>query len=284
MRLSLVAALASLSLACASPQPAFLAGWRESVVAAHQQSDVALRGVNELMREEALQRVVRLKTLTEADLAPALDANSLRIWNGTFSELEAYAAALEALVDPNLVAGVGPSLSALGTNMAAKAQLDAFEKHPGLADAVSKAGTAIAGAAAGRRAQDIMRETNPAIHDLLTELGKMLVDEKDGVEIGPIADMHAAWTDRAAAKRVEFARATSADAKRRIALEFVEILDKRDASDQLFRQLRSTLDSLAIDHAAAAAGQQDFGARVASLREGTKLAQQILDDLAKQNP
>jgi hypothetical protein len=284
MRISLVAAFAALSLACSTPEPAFLSGWRESVVAAHQQSDVALGGVNELMREEALQRVAKLQTLKESDFTPALDANSLRIWNSTFSELEAYAAALEALVDPNLVAGVGPSLSTLGTNMAAKAKLDVFDKHPGLADAVSKAGTAIAGAAAGARAQEIMRETNPAIHDLLTELGKMLVDEKDGVEIGPIADMHLAWTDRAAEKRAEFARATSADAKRRIALEFVEILDKRDASDQLFRQLRSTLDSLAIDHAAAAAGQKDFGARVASLRQGTELAQQIVDDLAKTKP
>jgi hypothetical protein len=280
MRIAIVP-LVALCLACGSVNPQSLASWRETVVAAHQQSDVALRGVNDMAREEALTRVVTKETISESDLTPAFDAASLRIWNATFADLESYAAALEQLVDPNLAAPVGESLATLGQNMAAKAKSDVFQKQPGLADAVSKAGGAIAGAAAQREAQSIMRDTNPAIQSLLSQMGAMLVTEIDGVETGAIASATALYTTSLARKQIEFKKATSAGAKRQIALEFGELIDKRNASDDVFRQLKSTLDSLAIDHAAAANGQTDFSGRVTALREETKLAQEILDDLKK---
>lgn len=284
--LGLLATSVVLGIGCNSgPAPAGLASWRDAVVATQEHSDVVLRGVNELAREAQLQRAAQLSNLKESDFEPALDAQSLAIWNGAFDDLAAYAQALAKLVDPATSAPVGPSLTKLSQTLAAKANAEAFQQHPGLASAIGKFGAAIAGAAARAEAREIMRQTDGDINDLLGEMSRMIGSQEGGVEIGIVATVRATWTDRANEKRVAFLDAGSADARMRIAREYAQLLESRSAADRMLRDLKRSLESLAASHTAAAQGSsRDVSSLIATLREQTALAQSILDDLRKTQP
>ncbi len=282
----LLAAALLLGVACASgPPPASLASWRDAVIATQAQSDVALRGVNQLAREAELERAAQRANLSESDFEPALDAESLAVWHGTFDDLAAYAQTLAKLVDPATSAGIGPSLTKLSETMAAQASVEAFQRYPGLASAIGKLGSAIAAAAARAEAAQIMRETDADVTALLDAMSKLIGDQEGGEEIGVLAVVRAAWTDRANEKRIQFLSAPNADAKLRIAREYAELLDKRSAADRVLRDLKRSLESLAASHTAAAQGNpSDLSSLIAMLGEQTRLAQSLVDDLRRPKP
>jgi hypothetical protein len=255
------------------------------VLATQAQSDVVLRGVNQLAREAEVERAAQLANLRESDFEPALDATSLAVWHGTFDDLAGYAQALAKLVDPATSVGVGTSLTLLSGKMAAQANAEIFQERPGLASAIGKLGAAIAGAAARSEAQEIMRETDPDVTALLGEMSEMIGDQESGEEIGVVAVVRATWTDRANEKRTEFLSASTDEAKKRVAREYAELLEKRSAADRLLRDLERSLESLAAGHTAMAqGGGSDLASLIARLREQTQLAQSIVDDLIRTQP
>jgi hypothetical protein len=262
--------------------PTSLVSWRDAVIAAQAQSDVALRGVNQLARESELSRAAELPNLKESDFEPALDAKSLAIWHGTFDDLAAYGQALAQLADPATVAEFGPSLTKLSQAAAAQAKSPAFQERPGLASAIGKFGTAIAGATARAKAQEVMRDTDSEVSEVLGEMSAMIGDQQSGVEIGVLATVRSLWTDRANQRRADFLKATNADAKRRIAADYAETLEKRATADQVLREVKRSIESLAAAHTAGAQGNSsDLSALIAGMREQTRVAQSIVDDLRR---
>jgi hypothetical protein len=279
----LVAALVHGSACANGPPPESLGAWHDAVIAAQAQSDATLRGVNQLAREAAVGRAAKLGKLTEAAFEPALDSESLTVWHGTFDDLAAYSKALARLVDPATTAAIGPSLRKLSETMAAQANVDAFQRYPGLASAIGRLGAAIAGAAARAEAAEIMRATDPDVSAMLDEMRRMIRDQQDGVEIGVAAVVRATWTDNANEKRVEFLAAPTPDDRLRIAGEYAALLDQRGAADGMLRDVERSLEALAASHGKAAQGSPaDLSALVATLREQTLLAQSIVADLRRQ--
>ena len=266
---------------CATTPQKPIADWHDAVVAVQGQSTAVFRSTNDLVRETQIRRAGTLKTLKESDFQPGLGADSLAIWDRAFDGLAKYSAALSALLNPELAAGVGASTKQLGESIATTAKSDILTKQPGLASALGKLGEKLTSLAAGAKAKDIMAEANPAVNEVLAEMAKMIYDDSGGIESGVYPTVRTDWTQRADEIRInEFPTAQSADDKRSIATRYAATLEKRDAADSALLGLRASIMELAAAHARiAVGGPMDTASLIANIREQTAFFKSLLTDL-----
>lgn len=266
---------------CKAPRAVEVSGWGQAIAGARDQSDVAFTAVNTLIRERQLEFAVTQPTLNESLFQPGLDGESIRAWNAALDTMSAYARSVAQLADPSTFAGTGASAATLGQAIAARAQVDVFTQHPGLASAVTKIGDAITRSAAGGSARRIMQGANPGVQDLLHEMYLMLGEIDDvGLETGVIPTVTTNWNVRLAAVQSSFLAPGSN--KSAVARSFVQLLEQRDASINALRSLQSTLLRLADNHAQlAAGGSADSSTVLAQIKDSTELIRSILVDLKK---
>jgi hypothetical protein len=275
--------LCTLLSGCNGPQAAEVTQWGQAVTAARQQSDTVFAATNTLVREGQIAYAATQPNLNSKDFQPGLTDASLQAWRASLDALSSYSNNVAKLADPTTYAGTGASAAALGQEIAAQAKLSTFKDYPGLAGAITKIGDAVASAAGRQAAQGIMRDANPGVQDLLTNMEYMLAHPSvidPTVEQGVIAEVNSNWGTRLASIQLAFLK-PGAD-KQAIAKQYADELGRRENSIGTLRSLRSSLETLARNHGELAAGHPtDTAAVIAQLKDSTKLAQDILDELKK---
>jgi hypothetical protein len=257
-----------------------VADWGKAITAAREQSDAAFMAVNALVRDRQIEYARTQPTLKESLFHPGLDSESVRLWLASLDALSAYAGNIAKLVDPAVFGGTGASAASMAKEITALAKLDLFTKRPGLADAITKIGDAVAGAAARATAQKIVAKANPAVQDLLSQMGRMLAEPAGDVETGMIPTVITNWNVRLGELQVRFL-APNAD-KAAIARQYATDLASRDSAVATLRGLKTALERLAESHAELAQGHSaDTASMIAQIQEYTKLARSVLEDLKK---
>jgi len=284
-RLSIAGLLvAALAAACSSIDPKPLADWHDAIVAVRDQSSASFQSVNDLVREDQVQRAATLEKLVESDFQPGLDSESITAWNRALDGLAAYGASLTALLQPDLATNVGDSTKTLSESIATTAKSDVLTKYPALSSALGKLASKIAAAEASSKAKEIMQHTDPEIADLLGQMAKMIDDSKDGTGIGILATVHAHWMLTTDQTRAGFLKASSPEDKQEVASRFASQLAERDASEESLRSLKGSLLELATAHNTAAnGGSPDTSALISRVRDQIAFLKDLMSDLKPAN-
>jgi len=277
---SLLLIAAAMLGGCAVTPVQPVADWHDAVLAVQDQSNTVFRNVNDLVRASQVKRAGRLDKLLESDFQPGLDADSLAAWNRAFDGLASYGAALAALLSPDLASGVGDATKQASESLASTAKSDVLEKRPGLSSALGTLATRLTAVAAGRKASEVMAQTDGAVSDVLMQMAKMVYDDSAGTTSGVYVTVQADWMTQADEVRAQYLRATTSDEKRRIAVQFADTLQQRDAALSSILGVRAAIDGLAATHhLAAAGGPIDTAAQIARIREQTAFFRTLLADL-----
>ena len=258
--------------ACNAPQTSQISAWAQAVRATHDQSDASFAAVNTLVRKQQIRYVATQSKLDPNDFTPGLPADALAAWDTALNALATYGDNVATVADPNTYAGTGQSAANLAQEVAGYAHSTAFQTQPGLAAAISKIGDAIASAAGGAEARDIMRKANPAVQDLLSHMSDMIATTaSDGTETGVIATVRSNWNTRLAELQTSFL-APGAD-KMEVATYYADVASHRDHAIALLRSLQDSLRLLANIHGQLATGQpSDVATLLAQIQQQTKLA------------
>lgn len=246
--LALIGSLVALAtvVGCATPQPDAVPAFRQGVVTASQQTSTAFSDVNELLREQQLDRVARQATLNEAQFAEALPADARATWMRAFRLMDEYASKLAQLLAPEQRAGVEAELRKLGDKLSATRD----EPLPdGVAGGFVKLGGLLVQIKAGQDALETMRKVDPAIQSIFSAMADAIGSSNaDGIR----QTVWSAWTFELGKLQVEFLNARKESGKRRVAEKYLNMLGERDAHDRLLGSLRISFVSLGNAHAAMA--------------------------------
>jgi hypothetical protein len=265
---------------CKTMSPAGMEAFSTGATAAKTQSEEAFRAVNELIAEDQLEDAAAATNLTEELFSPVLSADNVAIWDQTLSKLESYGQHLQALTSPELTKSFEDQAQVLGADLQHLGQRlqdsgfvgKAPEISPGLATAVTELGRIILRVKAQHDARRTAVSANPEIGSAL----RVMADSLGETQLtGLRGTVRAHWLGRLGRKKLEFRRETDAEGKHRVAVDFVELMQRRDAQDAVLASLRRSLLGLADLHNALAQGQSLSAHQLAqSIEEEVKAARQ----------
>ncbi len=283
---ALLVAGSSLLTACTQVSREQVVSWREAVVAARDQSAATFQATNELIREDQLQRVVKLPAITEADLTPALDSASVGRWMAALDALATYAAAVDRLLAPELPMGVGESLRKTGEQLGVTADADLLKGDRALSGAIGSLGGLLVGAYAQTSAQKIMLQTDPAVTATVQRMADMLYVEirptpgAAPVAGGVLVTVADAWDNQLALIVLKYRKETTESGREPVAREYAAALERKAAALEAIRALRVSLLQLGAAHTAAAQGRStDIQVVIASIRQETAIVTGVLADI-----
>jgi hypothetical protein len=238
-------------IGCATPKPKAIPEFRQGVVTANQQTLAAFSDINDMLREQQLDRAVNQLTLNEEMFGEGIPAESRATWMRAFSLMDEYAQKLEILLSAEQRVGIEEELRGFGE------KLSATQEEPlpdGVAAGFVKLGGLLAQIKIGQDAVEIMREADPAIQDIFSTMSFAVgSNHEEGIR----NTVWSAWTTELAKPQVEFLRAgNNLQMKRQIAEKYLNILNERNAHDQLLSSLRLSFLSLGGAHAAMARGDR----------------------------
>jgi hypothetical protein len=238
-------------IGCATPKPKAIPEFRQGVVTANQQTLAAFSDINDMLREQQLDRAVNQLTLNEEMFGEGIPAESRATWMRAFSLMDEYAQKLEILLSAEQRVGIEEELRGFGE------KLSATQEEPlpdGVAAGFVKLGGLLAQIKIGQDAVEIMREADPAIQDIFSTMSFAVgSNHEEGIR----NTVWSAWTTELAKFQVEFLRAgNNLQMKRQIAEKYLNILNERNAHDQLLSSLRLSFLSLGGAHAAMARGDR----------------------------
>jgi hypothetical protein len=257
----LIAALGVLLVglvACATPGPVLtenVGTIRTGISTAREQSRLAFEGANRVARSQAIDLKVedtKAVSIGETDFPLAVSQADIDHWAEAFDVLDAYAAALQKLVDPALAQGTGDALQALGDQLQNGKVINA--KLPsGIAGTFASFGQALVQARAEKKAIDIMRRTSPQFSAVMSGMADAIGSDNTS---DLRATVHGSWQEVLGHARTNFGQTSPAnrEARRQAIQQFVDAMDARDAQDANLGQLRASLIALGEAHAAAARG------------------------------
>ena len=258
LMLFVVTACATPVLGCASrPSAAAIPPFRQGVVTADQQSQEAFAAINEMLREQQIDRAVKKTSLSEDSFVVAFPASDLAVWHRAFASIDAYASKIERLLSPDRRTETEEELRTLGTQLEQRyAAGGGDEFPPGVAAGFVKLGGLLVKIKAGQDALKIMRQADPAVQDILTSMADAIGthDENGDLEFvrGTVWN---AWTQELGEIQVAFLRA-DAPGKRSAVESYLDTLAKRDAHDHSLASLRASLLALAAAHRQLAEGDR----------------------------
>ena len=261
---------------CATADPQSISTFKQGLSAVQTESQTIFLEYNQFVREMQLDRVEKLTSLKESDLAPGLDASSLTRWNATLEAMSLYASSLETLASPAGGAQVEQSLQALGNRIIALSPpADPGEsKKDELNLAVSHIGKRIVESKARRKAMELAQDVDPSVRSTCLHMADMIGSSH--TTSGLRATMWSNWTTRADGIRIQFLD-PGVD-KRKIAMMYAAVLDDRLSSDAALAALRQALLNLADLHTAVSQGRSaDATAIIALLRQEVAFARQLLE-------
>jgi hypothetical protein len=245
---------------CAALRPDLsqdVAGIRSGVTAARQQANDSFAAANELVRDQAIERKVRLPEtiLRVQDFPVTVSPEAARQWDNAFDILDQYGAALESLVDEQRSRATGDSIGALGQALNSSAVLQA--KIPAsLVSVFATFGQALVQASAERKAVEVMRATDPAFHRVV---GGMAAAIGTPAEAGSLAnDVQSQWENSMLPQlENDYAAVPPADMdhRRKILEAYTQAMADRDKQLDNLQQLQRSLVALGEAHSAAARGK-----------------------------
>jgi hypothetical protein len=286
-RLMVLAGLVLLA-GCTTVPPGGVTSFSTGLTAAHQQSAESFQAVNQLIADASLDYAASQPRLLEESFAAGLDEESLQRWSQVFEKLEHYAQHLQALTSPDVTKSFETEAVALSS------ELKAFGQHLQDAGLVQK-----------------VPELTPAIATGFTELGNLIIrfhsqaealkalrlaDPQVGIIFRTMADSIGAtrtngvrgtvfthWTQNLAEKKAAFLTASDTSAKRQIASDFRDLLERRTTQDLVLVSLRRSLLQLADLHHALAQGER-WTAQTASaaIADEVKRTRALYDRLKEQ--
>jgi hypothetical protein len=256
------AGILSLALAvagCATPGPMLtedVGAIRTGIAAVRQQSQTSFTAANTLVRQQAVDRKVRSPDLIlrQSDFPTPVTAEAAQQWSTAFDLLDAYAAALQNLVDPQRAQDAGAAIGQLGDSLNGPTIRAGIP--PSITGVFQAFGSALVQAKAEASATAVMRRTDPAFADLV---GKMASAVGRAHEAGSLYDtVESAWNDSLLPGLENGYRNLSPtdEAGRRQAIQaYLDAMAARDAQLTQLGQLSQSLLALGEAHAAAARGR-----------------------------
>jgi hypothetical protein len=238
-----------------------LAAFSSGVSAARNQSQEAFAAVNEMIADVSLDYAAEQKHLTEASFAAGLDEASLQVWDQVFQHLGAYAQHLADLTSPTVgkefedeTVNLSGNLKNFGEHLK---DADVVAKVPQIDPSIATGFAKLGGLLIRMRAQGQARKV---INEIDPEVGRILRGMADTVGAsatnGIRGTVTSHWTQLLTRPKLQFLEQTNnIPARRQIATEFRDLLQRRTAQDLTLLSLRRSLLQLAELHHALAQGQ-----------------------------
>lgn len=239
------------SIGCATPKLQELPEFRQGVVTANQQTLTAFSDINVMLREQQLDRAINQPALNEDLFGEGIPSESVATWMRAFNLMEEYAQKLEILLSDEQREGIEGELRGFGEKLSTTLEAPLPD---GVAAGFVKLGGLLVQIKIGQDALEIMRETDPAIQDIFNTMSSAIGSTH---EEGIRNTVRTSWTTQLGGLQVEFLRAgDNLKKKHQVAEKFLNMLNERDANDQLLSSLRISLLSLGNAHAAMAKGER----------------------------
>jgi hypothetical protein len=255
------------------------------------QSQEAFGAVNSMVADASLDFAAKQPTLTEASFAAGLDDESLQAWDQILGKLQNYAQHLQALTSPDLAKQLGDAAVNLSGD------LKDFGQHlqqaglvnkspsisPGIATAFTELGELVIRFQAQAHAREALATADPDVARIFRSMADSVgTSQTNGIR----GTVHAHWDEQLAAQKVAFLSASDPAAKRQLASDFRDLLQRRSAQDLVLLSLRSSLLQLADLHHALAQGetwtaQSAAAAIAAEIQETRDIDNRLKDKLAK---
>jgi hypothetical protein len=203
------------------------------VVTANQQSQSAFADVNAMLREQQLDRAASQPTLSEDVFFSALSAEDLAVWHRAFASIEAYAGKLELLLSPDRRTQVEGELRKFGADIEQRyASANGEKLPPGIAAGFVKLGGLLVQLKAGQDAMVIIRDVNPAVQDIFSNMAEAIgTRDTDGNLEGIRGTVWTSWSQELGKLSVAFQDAEF-EHKRRIVEQYLKEIGERDAYDK----------------------------------------------------
>ena len=258
------------------------------VTAARAQTKTTFDAVVGLTRTSSIEYAVKQDKLTEEELVAVPNSEAVAAWNEALDPVESYAQHLASLVTADSAKGVEDSVGKLAAqfnttsaDLKSKTNLgDAGQIAAGPASVFAEVASALLRMHAQKEAVAVAAQTDPEIRKVFTVLADAIGADQTGP--GLRATVRANWAQRLAEQQVKFLKAGTPDARRPVVNDYIDLLNKRDAQDELLAALRRTYLTLADAHTALAKGQAtDLGSAIDFVKAESKHARDLQDQFTK---
>jgi hypothetical protein len=244
----------SLPLAGCAPSAPALSGnigaIRSGAAQTRTESAGAFAAINTTGRDSAIEGLLDDNAAPSDDaLAPLITRDTAARWNAAFDQIDAYLAGLQDLTDTHRSDEAYARLAGIGS------ALQSGVLHARLPRDSSSAFTAFGAAiqaGAERKAQSIMRETDPAFQLLVRGMGDLVAGPGRGTLSGIVESQWRERLDGIAADEYGNVKQGTRDQRRAVIIDYGKALDARDAQLYALASLRDSLFALAEAHGAAA--------------------------------
>lgn len=249
--LALPLALALFAGCASTPDRTQVPQFRQGAATANQQTAQAFSDINAFLRRQQIERAIGQPTLNEGEFLTVLGDEDVARWSRAFAVIDAYAASLEKLLDPQRRDDAQQALVKLGETIGA---LDGRQLPAGVAGGFATLGGLLLQVKVEKDAMHAIRTADPGIQATFsTMMDAIGADQNSGVR----SVVRNTWQTMLGRISVDFLRASGKDAKRAVVQQYVATLDQRDAQDASLAALRRSLGLLAAAHAELAAGRND---------------------------
>lgn len=249
--LALPLALALFAGCASTPDRTQVPQFRQGAATANQQTAQAFSDINAFLRRQQIERAIGQPTLNEGEFLTVLGDEDVARWSRAFAVIDAYAASLEKLLDPQRRDDAQQALVKLGETIGA---LDGRQLPAGVAGGFATLGGLLLQVKVEKDAMQAIRTADPGIQATFsTMMDAIGADQNSGVR----SVVRNTWQTMLGRISVDFLRASGKDAKRAVVQQYVATLDQRDAQDASLAALRRSLGLLAAAHAELAAGRND---------------------------
>jgi len=236
------------------------------------QSQEAFDAVNQLVADASVEFAASQPRLVESTFAAPLDQESLGTWDQILAKLEKYAHHLQALTSPDVAkqfedeaVNLSGELKDFGQHLQQAGLANTSPQfNPAIATGFTKLGELIIRFHAQTRARQVMADTDAEIARIFRTMADSVGASRTNGIRGTVTSH---WTQRLAEKTGAFLSAPDQAAKRQIAADYRDVLQRRSAQDLVLLSLRRSLLQLADLHHALAQGErwtaQSAGAAIA---------------------
>jgi hypothetical protein len=290
LQIGFLSLLLALTAGCKTVSPPATAAFSTGITAAREQTDLAFKAVNQLASDTILDYAAAQPTLNEKNFFVVLEPESIAAWDRIFGVLEKYSQSLVVLTSPNLTEDYRKSALDLAQQIKDTGE-KLRETHvvsevpalsPSLSTAFTKVGEILLQAKAQADARRILRETDPHIRQAFVQMADAIGAGTDKNIRGTV---RAHWVQLKAEKQAAFLSTSDAVQKRKVAVEFSELIQQQRTQDMTLASLRRSLLALADAHHALAEGQDlSVSAALAQIKaeiDDTKALYQQFEAIAK---
>jgi hypothetical protein len=246
---------------CTTVNSTSVSAFSTGVTATQAETKTSFDTIVSLTQTSSIDRIARLDKLDESQLITVPDAGAIKAWNGVLDPVSHYAQHLSALVSGDSTSGLDTALEGLSnefkatsTDLKAKANIGNGAQIPaGVAAAFNAAADAILQARGQKESAAIAKITDSKIRLIFTTLADAVGSDSS---IGIRGTVHANWDQQLGNLKVDFLNAGTIEKRRPVVVQFIAVMNQRDAEDDGLASLRNSYLALADAHAAIVSGSE----------------------------